>query len=139
MNNTAIIEKLCEGGFWSGGAAPEALNACETVIGKRFPDDYRYFILKYGCGSKGGLELAGIDNILTSDGNVLTRTILNLREYRHYPKYLIFFSDTGDGGQICFDSRDWKIYEVYIRRPDKIEINLLADDFTSFLKQSYST
>jgi hypothetical protein len=127
------IDKLCEGGVWSGGAAHEALEACELIMGMRFPDDYRHFILTYGCGSKSGVEIAGIDNILISDGNVLTRTILNLREYRHYPKYSVFFSDTGDGGQICFDSRDWSIHEIYVRPPKGIETNRVADNFYNFL------
>lgn len=131
------IYSLCDGGIWRGGASSDSLEACEKIMGVRFPDDYRNFILKYGCGSKGGVEIAGIDKVLISDGNVLTRTILSLREYRHYPKYFIFFSDTGDGGQICFDYRDWSIHEVYARPPKGLEANKIADSFYDFLKSKF--
>ncbi len=51
----------------------------------------------------------------------------------HFPDYLVFFSDTGDGGHICFDRRTWQILEVYINKPNSIQEKKIANSFTDFL------
>jgi hypothetical protein len=129
------IDEILKDGHWRGGASVEKIDAVEMLLAVTLPADYRYFIEKYGCGSKNGLEIAGIDTLLTSDGNVLTRTILQLREYRHFPKTYIFFSDSGDGGQIVFDRGTWQVYEVYARPPKDLETQKIAESFIDFLQQ----
>ena len=132
------IDELCQGGFWRGKSEPRVIDAIERLLGVVFPADYRYFLSTYGSGSKQGVEIAGVDPILISDGNVLARTILQLREYRHYPPMYIFFSDTGDGGQIAFDRNDWSVHEVYARRPKALEDKKVAINFSEFLGRTFS-
>lgn len=132
------IDDLCVGGCWRGENQIQLINAIERLLGIEFPADYRYFLSAYGSGSKHGVEIAGIDPTLISDGNVLARTILQLRDYRHYPSGYIFFSDTGDGGQIAFDRRDWSVHEVYARPPKALEDKKIANNFMEFLEKSLS-
>ena len=128
------IDRLLESGNWRGPVSDERISALELILDVNLPDDYRYFIQKYGCGSMNGIEIAGIDRLLTSDGNVLTRTILQLRDYRHFPKDYLFFSDSGDGGQLVFDRTTWHVLEVYARPPKDLQQQKIADSFTAFLE-----
>ena len=132
------IDALLQSGNWRGSVSDEQISALELVLGVKLPDDYRYFIQKLGCGSINGIEIAGIDKLLVSDGNILTRTILQLRDYRHFPKSYLFFSDSGDGGQIVFDRNTWHVYEVYARPPKDLEQHQIADSFTAFLELKLS-
>ena len=133
------IDELLKDGYWRGGQSIERINALEILLETKFPDDYRYFLEKYGCGSKRGLEIAGVDAAaLISDGNMLTRTVLQLREYRHFPKGHLFFSDSGDGGQIAFDRDTWAVYELYARPPKDLDRRKIAESFTDFLMRSFA-
>ena len=128
------IDTLLQSGNWRKPVSNEEIFSLELILGTKFPDDYRYFMRKFGCGSINGIEIAGIDELLTSDGNILTRTILQLRDYRHFPKKYLFFSDSGDGGQIVFDRNTWEVYEIYARPPKGLDQQKIADSFTAFLE-----
>lgn len=130
------IDALCSGGCWFGKTEKSLLHCYETVLNTTFPDDYRYFFLNYGSGSKGGVEISGYDPILTSDNNIITRTILQIRDCYKYPKDFIFFSDTGDGGQICFDKKSWEVLEVYRTTSGKsgFDAQVLGKSFLDFLQ-----
>lgn len=133
------IDKLCEGGYWFGKTSEEMLNCYEQFLNLKFPNDYRIFFLEYGSGSKGGLEIAGYDPIIISDKNIIAKTILEQRDYYFYPKHYLFFSDTGDGGQICFDRNTWQVFEVYKRLPDSLIENKIAESFLNFLENEFGT
>jgi len=133
------IDSLCAGGFWFGNTSKSLLQCYESILNVTFPLDYSYFFMNYGSGSKGGVEISGYDPILTSDNNIIARTILQLRDYHKYPKNLLFFSDTGDGGQICFDKNSWEVLEVY-RRPSAksgFEAQIVGVSFLDFLKLKF--
>lgn len=133
------IDALCGGGFWVGATSQEHLQCYETLLNITFPEDYRYFFLTYGSGSKEGIEISGYDPVLISDNNVITRTILQLRGYYKYPKIFLFISDTGDGGQICFNTKTWKVLEVYKNASSKLgyDSQEIGDCFLDFLKQKF--
>jgi hypothetical protein len=133
------IDTLCSGGNWLGNTSKALLQCYEVVFNTQFPDDYRYFFLNYGSGSKGGVEIAGYDPILTSDNNIITKTILQLRDCYRYPKDFIFFSDTGDGGQICFDKKSWEVLEIYRTTLAKSGFNarVVGKSFFDFLKLKF--
>lgn len=131
------IGKLCEGGNWFGKTSETILNSYEQFLNLDFPDDYRMFFLEYGSGSKGGIEIAGYDPIIISDQNIIAKTILEQRDYYFYPRHYLFFSDTGDGGQICFDKNTWQVFEVYKRMPDGISESKIADNFLNFLENEF--
>lgn len=132
------FDKLLQNGNWRKPATEVDIRAYEHILGVCFPEDYRHFLLKYGAGSINGVEIAGCDAMLISDMNVIGKTVLQLRSYRYFPQHFIFFSDTGDGGQIVFDRNTWHVYEVYARPPKDLEQQQLADSFTAFLELKLS-
>lgn len=130
-----IIDKLCQGGTWWGKAPKGILEAYETILGVTFPEDYRYFFLTYGSGSKKGVEIAGYHPSLIADFNIIGKTIYELREYYYYSSDYLFISDTGDGGQICFDKKSWEVFEVYPEPPTGLRTNRIALNFLEFLQK----
>lgn len=130
-----FIDSLCRGGYWHGKTSNSLLQCYESVLDIEFPNDYRYFFLTYGSGSKGGVEIAGYDPAVISDSNIIARTIIQRREYYRYPKNLVFFSDTGDGGHVCFDVNSWDVLEVYRNGSNVLgfDIHVLSKSFLDFL------
>jgi len=133
------IDEICSGGQWLGSTSEEIVGSIETVLGVRFPSDYRYFLLHYGSGNKKGVEIAGHHPKFISDQHVLGKTVYELRKYHFYPKHYIFISDTGDGGQVCMDIKTWSVNVLYQEPPRGIREIPFADNFTEFLIKSIAT
>lgn len=129
------ILELCNGGNWKGKMDESVISAYEAVLGSRFPEDYRFFLAEFGSGHKNGVEIAGIDPLITSDFNVICRTIFQRRDYRFFPQSAIVISDSGDGGQVCMDPSKGSISEVFPMPPSDIIENSIAGNFTEFLSQ----
>jgi hypothetical protein len=131
------IDKLCENGHWYGPTGDELVKSIESILNVTLPADYRYFILKYGSGSKSGLEIAGYHPNFFSDLSILGKTVYEIRDYYFYPQDYLFISDTGDGGQICLDRSDWSVHEVYQDRPKGITDKKVAENFLDFIRMYF--
>ena len=125
---------LCKGGTWSGPATKAEIDAYEKAMAVKFPKDYREFLELFGSGHKNGVEIAGIHPRPQSDLNVLGRTILQRRSYGHFPQDVIFFSDTGDGGQIYLDPKTGEVAEVFAEPPKGVHKEVIAKSFSGFLE-----
>lgn len=132
-----LIQQLAEGGLWRGPQAEAAVASYEAVLGVSFPEDYRDFLLKFGSGHKNGVEIAGIDPVPGSDFNVVGRTVLQRRSYRFFPQQAVFFSDTGDGGQIYLNPATGEVGEVFAEPPKGVTDRIVAGSFLEFLKQRF--
>ena len=132
--NMKTMDKLCDGGTWKGPMSEAMVAAYENVLGTTFPADYRNFLRSFGSGHKQGIEIAGIDPIPGSDFNVIGRTILQRRGYRYFPQDGIFFSDTGDGGQIYFDRTTGEVREIFAEPPSSVSEKKVAQSFGDFLR-----
>ncbi len=131
------IIQLCAGGTWKGKTPSSRIAAYEEVLGFRFPEDYRNFLESMGSGHKNGIEIAGIDPNLSSDFNVVCRTVLQKRGYRYFPQDVIFFSDTGDGGQLYLNPKTGQVGEVFAAPPKGITDRIVAGSFLEFLEKSF--
>lgn len=132
--NMKTMDKLCDGGKWKGPVPEAIVAAYENVLGTTFPADYRDFLRSFGSGHKQGIEIAGIDPIPGSDFNIIGRTILQRRSYRYFPQDGIFFSDTGDGGQIYLDPKTGEVREIFAEPPSSVSENTVARSFADFLR-----
>ncbi len=131
------MNTLCDGGKWKGPVPEATVESYEKVLGVLLPADYRAFLLEFGSGHKQGIEIAGIDPIAGSDFNVVGRTVLQRRSYRHFPQNGIFFSDTGDGGQIYLDPNTGEVHEVFAEPPRGISDTVIAGSFEEFLRLKF--
>ena len=131
------VIQLCAGGTWKGKTPTSAIAAYEELLGIKFPADYREFLESLGSGHKNGIEISGVDSNLSSDFNVVCRTVLQRRGYRYFPQDVIYFSDTGDGGQLYLNPKTGQVGEVFAEPPKGLSNRIISGSFLEFLEKSF--
>lgn len=119
-----------------GPRTAESVAQAEQMLGVKFPESYRQFLLCLGAGSVRGCELYGIvDNEGTASGvpSVVWLT-QRLRDSCGFPPSLIAISDTGYGGYHAIDTARGDSPVVEWQPFDASEACCaIADDFGAYL------
>ena len=132
---------------FSGKQKLETISNAEKSLGVKFPNTYKTFLQKYGCGGIGGFEIYGlikdedfnkINIPFVAVPNAVWVTLKENKEYKH-PLYLVIIYNL-DEVLYCLDTSQmndegecpvvvWPIgvYET----PPKLEVE--AKDFGEFL------
>jgi hypothetical protein len=135
-----IIEKNKERADFVGPRSEALVEIVEQRLNVRFPPTYREFVLKYGAGNVGAVEICGvisdeIDNDSIPNGAWLTS---DLRAKSALPSNCVAIGETGDGGYYCIILGDTAESPVGIFMPGspstKGRIEIIAEDFGRFLR-----
>ena len=106
-----IIEAKRDDSFFFGTVDEEKIKKAEDKLDITFPKEYREFLKEYGCGNIGPIEIYGIGPDVESVPNV-EWIIMNLRETRNLPNYLIPIENIGEGSYAVVSSNDSRENEV---------------------------
>lgn len=126
-----------DAGDFVGPRPPSLVASGERVLGVRFPPTYRRFLLEFGAGDVGDLEVYGIIDEPVDEGPVPNGVWLTLRTRQHgLPEDLVIVSDTGYGEAYVLDTATVDeggenpvvIWDVGYERPYEV----VAPDFGSF-------
>lgn len=88
-------------------ASPESIDHLRAFFGYALPEEYLYFLRRWGSWSGGPVEIFGI--FKSDTGEFSSETALaetkNLREGWGGPDYLLVIHDLGNGDYACIDCR----------------------------------
>ncbi len=134
----ALIEmNMDKGGDFCTPKPVWLIQAAETALGCLFPDDYRRFLERYGCGGLAGLEVYGLakaDEVDWEKG-VWTPGIpsavgitLRARKQQRIDASELIIGSTGEGGDIILNLETGRVYRV-----SHGEEELVGVDFGEYL------
>lgn len=138
-----IITKYQEAANFCGMVSEQQIFAAEQRLEVCFPEDYRSFLMQYGAGSFGGIEIYGIvpelERKAVPNGIWLTE---DLREKDDMPKNYVAIAFDGFGNYYCIETKKKQIEEatvvLFTCNPEELTENegrasVVADSFEGFL------
>ncbi len=133
-----LIEKnMDKGGHVSTPKPALLVQAAETALGCPFPDDYREFLERYGCGGIAGVEVYGLakgDEANWEKGvwnpgiPSAVGITLRAREQQRIDASDLIIGSTGEGGDIILNMKSGRVYRVSHGEEDLVGI-----DFSEYL------
>jgi hypothetical protein len=124
-----------ESKFFLGSIEDDRIKAAEDFLNIKFPDSYRQFIQKYGCGNCGSVELYGItksdfDKAVVPNSIGLTKSE---RVNSGLPINYIIISDSMNGLAVLKISNSYHDIGVFEWISSDIEPSLIANSFIEYL------
>jgi len=112
-------------GLYGTGVSEEEIRFCETELDVRFPDSFRAFLVEYGWGYFGNLELiAGLGSDIPAEwqnGANLLHVVTDERNgHLRFPNYVIPFSQNGAG--------DWYALDCYQKDSEEVPVIFLSHE-----------
>ncbi|PWR22886.1 SMI1/KNR4 family protein [Zavarzinia aquatilis] len=135
-----IIDNNSEYSHFSGKKTDSLIFSAEAALGVSFPESYKLFLRKYGCGSAFGEEFYGIakNDLINSTIPDAIWLTLRQRSVDCVPSRFVFVYGFGDGSYAVLDCGQGSSRgEVVFWEPgastasDRLEI--LAQDFGEFM------
>jgi len=108
LNSNFNLEEL----DFCGEQSLSTISAGEVALGLKFPETYKYFLKKCGCGGFDGVEVYGIikDESFAKKNmpvvgvpNIVWSTLQWHRDFNH-PLYLPIIYNVGEGTLYCLDT-----------------------------------
>ncbi|OCG35938.1 hypothetical protein A9G29_01550 [Gilliamella sp. Fer2-1] len=125
-----------------GEINPSLIEEAEKLLGMKFPNSYKYFLKKLGCGDIYGQEFYGIikaDFINSGIPDAIWIT-LKKRKDSGLPDYLVIVYFGGDGDYYAIDCRDPNNAPIVYWEPgasqENDKLHKIADDFGAFFKET---
>ncbi|MFC4775750.1 SMI1/KNR4 family protein [Paenibacillus sp. GCM10023252] len=123
---------------FNGGVPEEIVVKAEKLLGLKFPESYRDFLLQFGVGNFGFIEIYGIinDDFYNSGVPDAVWYTLQEREEVNFPLNLIVIHDTSGGELFCLDTSQPNAPVVTYHIGYDIEVQtyeVIANDFGEFL------
>ncbi len=91
------------------GASGKLIREAERQLNRKFADDYKKYLSKYGAISFGPYELTGLN--VDSYANVVTVTLKEMQRNKDFPKDAIVLENTGNEGLLILQNSDGEVYE----------------------------
>ena len=142
ISNTVVAK---ENDFRQGCSLETIINA-ESILKTEFPESYKRFLEKYGCGGIGSFEIYGLDKEETFEDqkipfyptpNVVWTLLKYHRDFNH-PLHLPIIHDLGEGSLYCLDLSQMKYKECPIivwtlnGYENNRKLEIVAKDFGEF-------
>ncbi|MGB8809286.1 MAG: SMI1/KNR4 family protein [Acinetobacter calcoaceticus] len=132
----ALINLHLDESDFEGTKEELLVKLAENYLEITFPDSYRYFLKKLGCGDIAGQEFYGVINEEKINSGIPDATWITLkhRSQSNLPaKYIVFFH-FGDGNYAVLDceknNQGNNIVEIW--SPGENTFQFFSDDFGSF-------
>lgn len=138
LRAVSIIEQHPELCGFSGGVSEEVVNKAEETLEAIFPKSYRDFLLRFGAGNFGFVDIYGLidDDFYNSGIPDAVWYTLQLREEVNLPKNLVVIHDTGGGELFCLDTSAPNVRVVAYAIGYDLEVQtyeIIANGFGEFL------
>lgn len=137
-----IINQNIDLADFVGEINPSLIDEAEELLGVTFPNSYKYFLKKLGCGDIYGQEFYGIikaDFINSGIPDAIWIT-LKKRKDSGLPDYLVIVYFGGDGDYYAIDCRDSNNAPIVYWEPGASKksdkLHKIADDFGIFFKET---
>lgn len=141
----AIIDSFRDQVTRVGNIPVEGINKIESILGIKFPEDYRAFLNRYGAITIGEVCIYGVSNPVDREPSIVWALDTLWKISPEIPKNLIPIQDLGESGGIaCLQCQNpqsttndasvvlWK-FDV---EPDAQNIVNLDQDFATYLSQT---
>jgi hypothetical protein len=79
----------------------EEVFVAEQALDVTFPESYREFLQRYGCGAFGGRVVYGVGGEIDQPPHVVWATNLIRTADDFFPADLVIIEDTGEGDYLC--------------------------------------
>ncbi len=134
----SIIEQHLELRGFGEGVSEELVYKAEETLGVKFPKDYRDFLIRFGAGNFGSIEIYGliVDDFYNSGIPDSVWYTLQLREEDGLPNSLVVIHDTGGGELFCLDTSRQNVPVVAYAIGFELEVQtyeVISNDFGEFL------
>lgn len=134
----SIIEQHPELCGFCGGVSEEVVVKAEEKLDLRFPGDYRDFLLRFGAGNFGSMDVYGIIDDDFDDSGIPDAVwyTTRLREEVGLLRSLVAIHDTGGGEIFCLDISKPNAPIVAYAIGYDLEVQtyeVIANDFGEFL------
>jgi len=112
-NAVKLIRLHSDQTYLVGKRSLELVMLAEKVLGLTFPNFYRQFLLDFGAGSVGGMEIYGIinDDFVNSSVPDAIWYTLNLRRETKIPHDYVVIAAVGDGRIFVLDTDNTQMVE----------------------------
>ncbi len=107
-NIVQIIEKKYKV-YKTKGASEELIKEAERQLNRKFADDYKEYLSKYGAISFGPYELTGLN--IDSYANVVSVTLKEIERNKDFPKDAIVLENIQNEGLLILQNSDGEVYE----------------------------
>ncbi len=91
------------------GASNELIEEAQRQLNRKFANDYKEYLSKYGAISFGPYELTGLN--IDSYANVVAVTLKEIQMTKNFPKDAIVLENTGNEGILILQNSDGEVYE----------------------------
>lgn len=129
-----INEEICD---FVGEISEETVILAEKKLNLKFPDLYRTFILKYGAGNFGSIEIYGIIKKEFENSGIPDSIWYTLKQRKeiNLPNNLIIVYHTGGDEVFCINVEDKAKIVSFVLGIDLEfqEYEVIAEDFGEFL------
>ena len=118
------------------GTTEKAIAAAEGVLGVRFPNSFRQYLLSIGWCDMGSDELYGLGDDLPSPYRDVVRSTQAERELIGLPKSFVVVCRNGWGNLICLQTDEVEKGEcplVFVRLCPKADMRTIASSFSEFV------
>ena len=89
-----------------GVVSDHEINRAEQDLGVRFPDEYRTFLKKYGCGSLGAEEIFGVGVRPVGIPSAVWATLEQRNAELDFPPSYVVIYNAGLGELFCLDTKN---------------------------------
>jgi hypothetical protein len=101
--------------YYTKGASDTEIEKAEQKLGRKFSNEYKNYLKKYGAVSFGSTELTGLN--IAKYANVVDVTLIEIERYKDFPKDFIVLENLGVEGILALTNSHG---EVIIWRGGKI-------------------
>ncbi|ENX60063.1 MULTISPECIES: SMI1/KNR4 family protein [Acinetobacter] len=132
----ALINLHLDEADFDGVKEESLVKLAENHLGIMFPDSYRFFLKKLGCGDIAGQEFYGViseEKINSGIPDVIWITLKHRRQSNLPSKYIVFYDfDDGDYAVLDCEKNNQGKNVVEIWSPDENTFQFFSDDFGKF-------
>lgn len=96
---------------FEGAVSEEEVQEAEKELGIRIPEQYRKFLLNYGCGDIEGIQIYGL-GVEPDGAPSLLWLIDDLKKNFPLPETILPFSESGDGSYAAVVVEDFDEFET---------------------------
>lgn len=141
----SLINQHQDSADFEGTKEDGLITLAEKTLGIKFPDSYRFFLEKLGCGDIAGQEFYGIIKADFINSGIPDAIWLTMKERQesNLPNNYVVINSTGDGDYVVLDCGNDEKNKVFLWMPgiknQQAAFKPYYDDFGDFFFDQIST
>ena len=128
MSKVIDMVNSIKGVRYIGGCSEGDIQRAEKLLGLRFPNEYREYMLEFGSTTFKGVELTGLN--ITGHLNVIDATLQERKFNPDFPKNIFIIENLGIDSIFIVGDEKGSIYKLQYDKMIKI-----SSSFTEYLQR----